>query len=100
MANIGLKYPCYAILDANTYSGGTLIGGGAITANVNITKNDVKLYADDAVKETDQSVTGGTISGVSFRSGSLLGRIMVKINSIHLCWVWIFMEECKIQGIP
>ena len=36
--------------------------GKAISANIKIDTNDNKLYADDAISETDRSFKGGTIS--------------------------------------
>lgn len=65
MAKIGLKYPCFALAteagSAISYSGGAVIAKG-ITANISIETNDVKLYADDVIVETDKSFSGGTIS--------------------------------------
>ena len=65
MAKIGLKYPVYAPVVENgtevTYSGGAVLAR-AIEANVNIETNDVKLYADDAVAESDQSFSKGTVT--------------------------------------
>jgi phi13 family phage major tail protein len=77
MAKIGLKYPCYAILGSTgEYTDGAVIGG-AITANITIDSNDIKLYADDAIKETDKSVTGGTISlGVAELTQSVQAILM------------------------
>lgn len=55
MAKIGLKYP--------VYKGATTQGviGKAIQADISITVNDVKLYADDAIAESDKSFQSGTI---------------------------------------
>ena len=64
MAKIGLKRPVYAILTegtTDTYANGGTIGK-AITANISMKKGDVKLWADDAVAESDSSVSGGTIA--------------------------------------
>ena len=65
MAKIGLKYPVYAQLTETgntlTYSAGAVLAK-AISANVSITTSDVKLYADDAVAESDRSFTSGTLS--------------------------------------
>lgn len=65
MAKIGLKYPVYALAteagSAISYSNGAVIAK-AITANISIETNDVKLYADDVVAETDKSFSSGTVS--------------------------------------
>ena len=63
MAKVGLKYPVYAILgeDGASYSGGAVIAK-AIKASVTAESNDVKLYADDGVAESDKSFKGGKIS--------------------------------------
>ena len=65
MAKLGLKYPVYAI---GTESGSSIsyADGGviakAISANIAITTSDVKLFADDAVAESDRSFVSGTIT--------------------------------------
>lgn len=56
MAKIGLRYPVYK---TETTSG---VIGMAIQADVSITTNDVKLYADDVVAESDKSFQSGTIT--------------------------------------
>lgn len=65
MGKIGLKYPVYAVATETTsaigYSGGAVLAKG-ITANIAIETNDVKLYADDAVAESDHSFSSGTVS--------------------------------------
>lgn len=65
MAKIGLKYPIYApateTSSAISYAGGSVLGK-AISANIAITTNDVKLYADDSVVESDHSFSSGTIT--------------------------------------
>lgn len=65
MAKIGLKYPVYAVAtettSAITYSAGAVVAK-AISANVAIETADVKLYADDAIAETDNSFTSGTLT--------------------------------------
>lgn len=65
MAKIGLKYPVYALAtevgSAVSYTYGAVLAK-AISANINITTNDVKLYADDAICESDHSFSSGTIS--------------------------------------
>ena len=64
MAFIGLKYFGVALLStegtlsaAPTYTDGKIIGK-AIRANLTINRNDNPLYADDAVAEDDNSITG------------------------------------------
>lgn len=63
MKKVGLKHPVYALYSDTTgvpvYTNGAIMGK-AISANIAWAKNDVKLYADDAVDEMDQSITGGT----------------------------------------
>lgn len=65
MAKLGLKCPVYAIATDNgsaiTYAGGAVFAK-ATEADVNISVNDVKLPADDAVAETDKSFSSGTIT--------------------------------------
>ncbi len=63
MAKIGLKYPVAAKLgeDGSSYSAGFVIAK-AIKATISTTSNDVKLYADDGVAESDKSFSGGTFS--------------------------------------
>ena len=55
MAKIGLRYPVYK----TTSTSGVI--GKAIQADISITVNDVKLYADDVVSESDKSFQSGTI---------------------------------------
>lgn len=61
MAKVGLKYPVYGKVDSN----GTITEGKvmakAIKATVTAESNDVKLYADDGVAESDKSFKGGKI---------------------------------------
>jgi phi13 family phage major tail protein len=65
MAKIGLKYPVVALAteagSAISYASGTSLGK-AIMANINITTNNVKLYADDALAESDRSFSSGAIT--------------------------------------
>lgn len=56
MAKIGLRYPVYKSATAQG------VIGKAIQADIAITLNDVKLYADDALSETDKSFQSGTIT--------------------------------------
>ncbi len=65
MAKVGLKYPVYAPATETettiSYSTGSVLGK-AMTANIAVEVNDVKLYADDGVAEIDKSFTGGTVT--------------------------------------
>ncbi len=66
MAKIGLKNLRYGILTEDAYGtptyGGSKTFGKAIECKVAIESNDVKLYADDAVAESDTSFKNGTVS--------------------------------------
>lgn len=61
MAKTGLRHFVYGKpnADYSKYSKGRLLG--AVQCNIAINNNDVKLYVDDAVKETDKSFASGTI---------------------------------------
>lgn len=67
MAMVGLKRPIFVPITADnsggvpTYGTGIIVGK-AIEANVSIELSDGKLYADDAVAETDKSFVGGSIT--------------------------------------
>lgn len=65
MAQLGLKYPVYAPATESgtsiTYNGGAVLAK-AVSSNISITTSDVKLYADDAVAESDHSFSTGTIT--------------------------------------
>jgi phi13 family phage major tail protein len=65
MAKIGLKYPVYAPAtetgSAISYGTGDVLAK-AISANIAITNNDIKLYADDVVTESDNSFASGRIT--------------------------------------
>lgn len=66
MAFIGMKYVVAAPIDtetagsAVTYDTGFVVGK-AISGNLTWNRNDNPLYADDAIAENDNSVTGGTL---------------------------------------
>jgi len=66
MAFIGLRYVAVAKLathtdgSAPTYSAGKVLGK-AINADLNITRANNPLYADDAIAEEDNGITGMTI---------------------------------------
>ena len=65
MAEIGMRYPVWAELTSesnNTLTYGTgVVMGKAVDASLNWQKEDNELYGDDAVQETDQSLTGYTL---------------------------------------
>lgn len=63
MAKIGLKHIVAAPLneDGTTYGTGYVVAK-AIKATVNSNNNDVKLYADDGMAESDKSFKDGSIS--------------------------------------
>lgn len=66
MAKIGLTNFRYGFLteaaDGTPSYDGALIPGKAISCNVSITNNDAKLYADDALAESDTSFAGGSVT--------------------------------------
>jgi phi13 family phage major tail protein len=66
MAKVGLKYPVYAPLSVEAAAGNTYTKGAvlakAISAKIDITSNDEKLYADDAAAEVDQSFSSGKLT--------------------------------------
>lgn len=69
MALVGLKYIVAAPLSEesdtnNTYGSGFVVGK-AVTANVSVTTAGATLYADDALAEQDDSVTGGDLDLVT-----------------------------------
>ena len=65
MAKIGLNNLKWGVLsevgDTVTY-GAMQSLGKAVSANVNITNNSAVLYADDAITETDNTFSNGTIT--------------------------------------
>lgn len=65
MKKVGLKYPVYALYSDTTgspvYSNGAVIAK-AMSAGIQINKNNVKLFADDDIDEVDQSFIDGTIT--------------------------------------
>lgn len=67
MAFVGLKYAAFAPLISETpgqlptYGHGVVVGK-MIGADITYTRNSEALYADDAMSESDNSMTGGTIS--------------------------------------
>lgn len=67
MARIGMKHPVWAplLVETNgqmpTYGKGVVIGA-AVAGTATINRNNAELYADDALKESDNGATGGSIS--------------------------------------
>jgi len=67
MAYVGLKHPVYAPISSEpagsvpVYGTGRVVGY-ALEANVSIEHADSKLYADDAVRESDKSFLSGAIT--------------------------------------
>lgn len=67
MAKTGMRYVVAALLSEEkdgqmpAYTGGMVMGRG-ISAEVSIDRADSKLYADDAVAESENAITGGSIS--------------------------------------
>lgn len=65
MKKVGLKYPVYAKYSDATgspvYTGGAVIAK-AMSASIQINKNNAILYADDDIDEMDQSFISGTES--------------------------------------
>lgn len=66
MAKIGLRHFRYSHLteaaDGTASYDGAKTPGKAISANVSINKNSAALYADDALAESDNSFSSGTIT--------------------------------------
>ena len=61
MAEIGMLYPVWAEMATESTYGTGMVMGKAVSANLNWKKEDNELYGDDAVAETDQSITGYTL---------------------------------------
>ena len=61
MAEIGMLYPVWAEMATESTYGTGMVMGKAVSANLNWQKEDNELYGDDAVAETDQSITGYTL---------------------------------------
>lgn len=63
MAHIGMKYPVFAKMNIEdgTYEAGIVVGK-AIKYTGTPNKNDVELYSDDEVAETDKSIKDESIS--------------------------------------
>lgn len=69
MASIGMLHPVFAPIveesgGAITYGPGVVMGRG-VSGTLNWERSDDKLYGDDAVAETDNSITGYTVDVAS-----------------------------------
>lgn len=66
MAKIGLKNFRFGTLTETSGGAGTYgaaqTPGKAVSCSVEITNNDAKLFADDALQESDTSFSGGTVT--------------------------------------
>lgn len=71
MAKIGLRYPVYK----TSFTQGVI--AKAIQADIAISVNDVKLYADDIIAETDKSFQNGTVTlGVDELSDNVYATLL------------------------
>lgn len=67
MAYIGLRHPVWAPIEGEEIEGQPLVYGKgvvlgeAISAEVSFNRSTAKLYADDKLSDSDNSITGGTI---------------------------------------
>lgn len=76
MAHVGMKYPVAAELqDDGTYGTGFVVGK-AIKFTGTPNKNDVSLYADDGVAETDKSIRD---MGTSLNTDDLTLEVQAKL---------------------
>ena len=78
MAHIGLKYPVFAPITAETDAGAITYGDGFVVGKaINYTGTpsnaDVVLYADDGVAESDKSITNEGVSLEADADGLYLG---------------------------
>lgn len=84
MARIGMKHPVWAPLQEEvpgqmpTYGKGLVIGA-AVAGTITIQRNNAELYANDALKESDNSITGGTVS-IEVDGVSKAGRVAILGN--------------------
>lgn len=62
MAQIGLKAIRYAVLDASEDYGTPATIGKAVSCSVSVNNSDAKLYADDALAESDTTFTSATVN--------------------------------------
>ncbi len=65
MAKIGLKNIRYAVLDVSDDSYGTPASAGkGVSCSVSVNSNDAKLFADDALAESDSTFSSANVSMV------------------------------------
>lgn len=81
MAKIGLQNFLYGKLtedeQGNATYGAPKKPAKAISCNVSITNNDVKLYADDVVAESDTSFSTGTVTiGIDDEDVEMMGDLL------------------------
>ena len=81
MAQIGLTNLWYGILtegaDGTPSYGGAKSFGKAVSAKVDVSNNDAKLYADDALAESDSSFQSGKVTlGVADDDMSVFAEIL------------------------
>ena len=86
MAFVGLKYVVAAPITETPASGSTpasvsyadgFVVGKAITANINVTVGNVKLYGDDTVAEVDNSFSEGTMEfGVTKMTNDIQTKLL------------------------
>lgn len=62
MAKIGLSNFLYGVLNSDGTYGTAKKPAKAISCKVDVTNNDVKLYADNVLAESDTSFQGGTVT--------------------------------------
>ena len=79
MAKIGLKNLLFGVLtEGSTPSYGAAVKPAkAISCSVQITNNDVKLYADDALAESDTSFQSGTVTlGIDDEDNTVMATLL------------------------
>lgn len=81
MAKIGLQNFLYGALtedaQGNATYGTAKKPARAISCNVSITNNDVRLYADDVVAESDTSFSAGTVTiGIDDEDIEMMGDLL------------------------
>ena len=81
MAKIGLRNFLFGVLteatDGTATYGTATKPAKAISCNVSITKNEVSLYADDALAESDRSFQSGTVTlGIDDEDLTVMGTLL------------------------
>lgn len=67
MAYIGMKYPVWAPIDSEVVGqpvvyGAGMVVGEAVSATITLSRANARLDGDDHLSDSDNSVTGGTLS--------------------------------------